>query len=176
MKKFITLILLISMFVVNSSVYAIDDLDFENSAPIPSERKIKEQQEELVVHDDAPIWAEYVAPKYRNPRSDFKKGSSIAELVVGVILTDLILTAPIGIPMTIHGTTKVKMVSYNNRKNIFDEEIAKAKLIQDDTERAAAYQKILKQCHLKESTRQHYAKKEAKAKKKAAKKAKNLDN
>ena len=68
------------------------------------------------------------------------------------------------------------MVSYNNRKNIFDEEIAKAKLIQDDTERAAAYQKILKQCHLKESTRQHYAKKEAKANKKAAKKAKNLDN
>ena len=45
-----------------------------------------------------------------------------------------------------------------------------------EKERAAAYQKILKQCHLKESTRQHYIRKEAKAKAKAAKKAKELDN
>ena len=69
----------------------------------------------------------------------------------------------------------LKELLFESYQNIFDEEIAKAKLIQDDKERAAAYQKILKQCHLKESTRQHYIRKEAKAKAKAAKKAKELD-
>ena len=54
------------------------------------------------------------------------------------------------------------MVSYANRKKIFDEEIAKAKLIQDDAEREAEYQRILKRCHLKESTKEHYAKKQTK--------------
>ena len=54
------------------------------------------------------------------------------------------------------------MVSYANRKRIFDEEIAKAKLIENPEERAEAYKKILKRCNLKESTRQHYIEKEAK--------------
>ena len=72
--------------------------------------------------------------------------------------------------MIIHGSTKIKMVSYSNRKQIFDKKIAEAQLIEDDAERQAAYDAILKKCNLKESTKAHYAKKTEKAEKKAAKK------
>ena len=160
MKKLITLFLLSSLLGLNSAVFGND----ENTT----------LKENLIEHNDAPIWADYVAPKYRNPRADFTKGSAITELAIGAVLTELIITSPIGIPMAVHGTTKVKMISYNNRKNIFDTEIEKAKLIQDDKERAERYEEILKQCHLKESTKEHYAKKEAKAQAKAAKKGNSL--
>ena len=170
MKKFLACLLIAGIFSLNSCALALKTQEEEISIPEESA-----QTEPLTVHDDAPVWAEYVAPKYRNPRSDFKKGSSIAELSIGILLTELIITSPIGIPLTIHGTTKVKMVSYNNRKKIFDEEIPKAQLIEDDNERAAEYKRILKRCHLKESTKKHYAKKAAKAKKKAEKKMKKLE-
>lgn len=167
MKRFFVVLLLLCFCGVNTGILA-EEIPLETLTPSATDVSTAITN----VHNDAPVWAEYVAPKYRNPRSDFGKGAAISELVVGIVLTELILTAPIGIPMTVHGTTKVKMVSYNNRKQIFDEEIAKAQLIEDDKERADAYKKVLKRCHLKESTRKHYAKKEAKAKKKAAKKNK----
>lgn len=141
MKKFLVLFLAIGVMQINMLAFALYD--------------------NYTVADDAPKWEEYVAPKYRNPRTDFTKGGAITETALGGILTSLIITAPIGIPMVVHGTTRIKMVSYANRKNIFDNEIAKARLIQDDSLRAETYGKILKKCHLKESTRQHYAKKEA---------------
>ena len=160
MKKLISLLLLTSFLCVNIC-FAEDVLLNETTA---------------TVHDDAPVWADYVAPKYQNPRHDFSKKNGMTELIVGAVLTDLILTAPIGVPMIIHGSTKIKMVSYNKRKQIFDKEIAEAQLIEDDAERQAAYRATLKKCKLKESTKKHYAKKaakaEAKAQKKAAKKAK----
>jgi len=170
MKKFFAFLLVFGVFNINMAVFAIEDLT------LPANFELQPAQNSEVsmtkVNDDAPKWEEYVAPKYRNPRTDFKKGSAITETAIGGVLTSLILTAPIGIPMIIHGTTKIKMVSYANRKNIFDEEIAKAKLIQNDSLRAEAYAHTLKRCHLKESTRQHYAKKEAKARAKDAKKKK----
>ncbi len=159
MKKLISLFLLTSFLSINIS-FAEDTLSSETSVNTPP-----------TIHDDAPVWADYVAPKYRNPRNDFSKAASITELSIGGVLTALVLTAPIGIPMVIHGTTKVKMVSYNNRKQIFDEKIAEAQLIENDAERQAAYKAALKRCHLKESTKAHYAKKTAKAEKKAQKKA-----
>lgn len=162
-KKLFVPILFYCLASINMNVFA-DEISAEYL--IQNTNSDTQLTQAVKIHDDAPVWEEYVAPKYRNPRSDFSKGASISELAVGILLTELILTAPIGIPMTIHGTTKVKMVSYNNRKQIFDEEIAKAKLIEDDNQRALAYKTILKKCHLKESTRQHYAKKEAKEKKK----------
>lgn len=156
MKKFITLILL-SVFLFPQVVgFAEENSVTETDIPV------------------APKWEDYVAPKYQNPRTDFSKKGSISELVTGIVLTELIITAPIGIPMTIHGTTKVKMVSYANRKRIFDEEIQKANEIEDSAQREEAYRKILKQCHLKESTKNHYEKKRAKAKAKAEKKAAKL--
>jgi len=156
MKKIFSLLLLTSFLSVNMC-FAEDVLLTETTA---------------TAHDDAPKWADYVAPKYQNPRHDFSRKNGMTEIIVGAVLTDLILTAPIGVPMIIHGSTKIKMVSYNNRKQIFDKEIAEARLIEDDAERQAAYQATLKKCKLKESTKKHYAKKAAKAQKKAAKKAK----
>ena len=153
MKKLLILLLVFGILNANFTVIASENLQ-KNPAI--------ERQQTGIIYDDAPKWEEYVAPKYRNPRTDFSRAASITELAIGGLLTSLILTAPIGIPMVIHGTTKVKMVSYANRKRIFDEEIAKAKLIEDQEERAEAYKKILKRCNLKESTRQHYAEKEAK--------------
>ena len=167
MKKIIAALLMFGIISLNTGVYAKTKKKTQPVQPVEVSEPLKGE-----IHEDAPVWAEYVAPKYREPRSDFSKGASISELTVGIILTELILTSPIGIPMVIHGTTKVKMVSYNNRKNIFDEEIKKAQTIEDDTLRQQEYQRILKRCHLKESTRKHYAKKEAKAKLKAEKKAK----
>ena len=164
MKKIISLLLLTSFLGVNVS-YAEETLLNETPA-----------ETSITVHDDAPVWADYVAPKYRNPRHDFSRGGAIAEVAVGGVLTALILPAPIGVPMIVHGSTKIKMVSYNNRKQIFDKKIAEAQLIEDDAERQAAYRATLKKCNLKESTKKHYAKKaakaEIKAQKKAAKKAK----
>ena len=153
MKKLLILLLVFGILNANFTVIASENLQ-KNPAI--------ERQQTGIIYDDAPKWEEYVAPKYRNPRTDFSRAASITELAIGGLLTSLILTAPIGIPMVIHGTTKVKMVSYANRKRILDEEIAKAKLIEDQEERAEAYKKILKRCNLKESTRQHYAEKEAK--------------
>ena len=158
MKKFISFVLLFSFLGINAC-FANEVVTFDEM-----------QNTTVTVHDDAPVWEDYVAPKYRNPRHDFTRKSAISELVTGIVLTDLIITSPIGIPMIVHGTTKVKMVSYNNRKNIFDEEIAKAQLIEDDGARKAAYQATLKKCNLKESTRIHYAKKAAKQKAKEEKK------
>lgn len=172
MKKFLSLLLIIGIFTIQSEFAVAETLD--NDFNIMLNQQLIEKPT-VKVHTDAPVWAEYVAPKYRNPRADFSKKASISELAVGIVLTELIITAPIGIPMIVHGTTKVKMISYNNRKNIFDEEIAKAQLIENNAERVAVYQNILTKCHLKESTRQHYAKKEAKMKAKAEKKAKNLE-
>ena len=37
----------------------------------------------------APVWEEYVPKKYQNPRSFPSKGKNIAELSVGIVLTDL---------------------------------------------------------------------------------------
>lgn len=165
MKKIFTLLLTLCVLSINTIALAFEDENIQ----------IHEGSSAPVIHDDAPVWEEYVAPKYRNPRSDFSRGSSIAELAVGIILTELIITSPIGIPMTVHGTTKIKMISYNNRKTIFDDEIPKAQTIEDDAQRKLEYQRILNKCHLKESTRQHYLKKEAKNKAKAEKKAKKLE-
>lgn len=153
MKKLLILLLVFGILNANFTVIASENLQ-KNPAI--------ERQQTGIIYDDAPKWEEYVAPKYRNPRTDFSRAASITELAIGGLLTSLILTAPIGIPMVIHGTTKVKMVSYANRKRIFDEEIAKAKSIENPEERAEAYKKILKRCNLKESTRQHYIEKEAK--------------
>lgn len=155
MKKIVALILLLSFLSINSGAFAL-------------EQTIEEAP--LIITTDAPVWADYVAPKYQNPRTDFSKKASITELSIGAVLTSLIITAPIGIPMVIHGTTKVKMVSYANRKRIFDEQMAQAKTIEDSELRAKEYKHILKRCNLKESTKKHYEKKYLKKQQKLAKK------
>ena len=124
----------------------------------------------------APVWEEYVAPKYRAPRSDITLGGAIAETVAGDVLVATIFGAPLGIPLVVHGVSKIKMVSYRNRKKIFDKLIKEANLIEDEQERALAYKQALERCHLKEKTRLHYAKKAQKAALKAQKRQKQAQN
>lgn len=166
MKKFVAITLLFCFMNFNLGAFALEETVENVSQSAPS----------VTLYDDAPKWEDYVAPKYRNPRTDFSKGSSITELSVGALLTELIITAPIGVPLLVHGTTKVKMGSYANRKKIFEEEIAKARTIEDPDKRAQEYTRILSKCNLKESTKRHYEKKYAKKQKKLAKKqAKNAE-
>ena len=117
-----------------STVFALD-----------TSQNLQTSTKQQIAYDDAPKWEEYVAPKYRNPRTDFSKAASITELSIGGVLTALILTAPIGIPMVIHGTTKVKMVSYANRKRIFDEKAKKSGL-----NKSEFFRKIILDYKLKE--------------------------
>lgn len=65
---------------------------------------------------EAPKWEEYVPKKYQNPRSFPERGKNIAELSIGILLTDLILTSPIGIPMIVHSTTKLKNQGWYEKK------------------------------------------------------------
>ena len=86
------------------------ELEMQNEATILA----KETADTATVN--VPKWEDYVPEAYQNPRSDFNKGKSIAELSAGIVLTDLLITAPIGIPMMVHGTTKLKNISYSKKK------------------------------------------------------------
>ena len=59
-----------------------------------------------------------VPEKYQNPRTFPNRGKNIAELSVGIVLTDLLITAPVGIPMIVHATTKMKNQSWYEKKQI----------------------------------------------------------
>ena len=127
---------------------------------------------------EAPKWEDYVPEKYQNPRNDFRRGSAIAEMVAGIVLTDLIFTAPIGIPMICHSATKLKHISYSDRKEKFEEGLEFAETIKDSKEKQKYYKKLLKKCKFteakKEKLAQKRAKKEAKAKAKAQKELEKL--
>lgn len=108
---------------------------------------------------DAPKWIEYVPTKYHNPRTDFKRGAAIAELTTGIFLTDLLLTAPIGVPMICHSTTKLKNIGWADKKNKYFEGLEEAKNIEDLNERQAYYDKLLKQCKMTEKKHKKQLKK-----------------
>ena len=106
------------------------------------EVSIEKQEKEIV----EPKWEDYVPKKYLSPRYDFRRGSSVVELVSGIVLTDLIFTAPIGIPMIYHSSTKLKNLSYAKKKIIFDEGIRVGSSIKDPQEKYNHYRKLLKKC------------------------------
>lgn len=120
---------------------------------------------------ETPKWEDYVPEKYQNPRDDFRRGSAIAELIVGIVLTDLIITAPVGIPMICHSTTKIKHVSYSDKKELFEEGLEVAKTIKTPEEKQQYYKKLLKKCKMSESKKKNLAKKRAKKEAKAKEKA-----
>ena len=115
---------------------------------------------------NVPKWEDYVPEAYQNPRSDFNKGKSIAELSAGIVLTDLLITAPIGIPMMVHGTTKLKNISYSKKKVKFEKGLAEAEQIADLNEREKYYKQLLLSCDMTEKRKAKLAKKRAKANKK----------
>jgi len=126
-----------------------------------------------------PKWEDYVPEKYQNPRKDFTRGSSIAEMSTGIALTALIITFPVGVPMICHGTTKFKHVSYRDKKEKFEKGLAYAETIESTAEKQAYYDKLPSKCGLKESKKNKIlkkrAKEQAKADKKAAKAAQKLN-
>ena len=107
---------------------------------------------------EAPKWEEYVPFKYQNPRN-FPKGKSIAELSTGILLTELLLTAPIGIPMIVHSTTKLKNKGYYDRKIKFEQGLEEAEKITDPVEKQKFYEDLLKKCKLTEEKREKQLKK-----------------
>lgn len=117
----------------------------------------------------APVWEEYVPFKYQNPRPFPKRGKHIAELSAGIFLTDLLITAPIGIPMIYHATTKLKNQGWYERKQKFEKGLIEAEKISDPKEKEAYYAKLLKECKLTEEKRQEQLKRMEKRAKKEAK-------
>ena len=98
----------------------------------------------------APVWEEYVPKKYQNPRSFPSKGKNIAELSVGIVLTDLLITAPVGIPMVCHATTKMKNQGLYEKKAIYENGLKEAENISDPAEKQAYYDNLLKKCKMTE--------------------------
>lgn len=120
---------------------------------------------------EAPKWEDYVPEKYHNPRTDYSRGGAIAMIAVGVELTAMIITSPIGIPMICNGSTRFKHFSYNGRKAKFEKGLKEAEKIQDPIKKQEYYKKLLKQCKLKEENKEKILKKRAKEKAKTEKKA-----
>ena len=138
MKKKIALLLLLSMSLFSAPVFAKD-------SATDGERDMRVQAE---IPANAPRWTDYVPEKYQNPRTDFTKKSGTKELIWGVVLTDLIVTAPVGIPMMCHGTTKLKNVSYAKKKNMFFSGLEQAAQMSEE-EQVKYYPQLIKQCRLK---------------------------
>lgn len=119
--------------------------------------------EEKIQEVEVPKWEDYVPDKYINPRTDFKRKTAYWEMAGGFFLTDLILTAPIGIPMIVHSATKVKNISYGEKKTQFEQGLKVAETIQDPALKKAYYKTLLKDCKMKESKKKRLANKRAKA-------------
>lgn len=107
----------------------------------------------------APVWEEYVPKKYQNPRSFPRKGKNIAELSVGIVLTDLLITAPVGIPMVCHATTKMKNQGWYEKKAIYENGLKEAENISDPAEKQAYYDNLLKKCKMTEKKHKKQMKK-----------------
>lgn len=147
MKKFLVSMLILSFAIMQPAVFAVEDI--QQAVP--------------------PKWEDWVPEKYQNPRTDFSRGSSIAELSVGIFLTDLLITAPIGIPMICHGTTKIKNVSYSEKKEKFEKGLAFAQTIESQEERQQYYDKLPLKSGLNPSKHNKILKKRAKEQAKAQK-------
>lgn len=141
MKRFLSVLLLLSLFTTQVVVA----------------QEIVAPETELT----PPKWEEYVPKKYRNPR-DFSRGKSIGELATGIFLTDLLITAPIGIPMIVHSTTKLKNKSYYDKKIKFENGLQEAEKITNLEERQTAYENLLKECKMTEKMREKQLKKQKK--------------
>ncbi len=151
MKKILSLLIVFSFIAGNTAVFA--HVESEEVQP--------------------PKWEDYVPEKYQNPRTDIKRNNAIKKMAIGGFLTDLLITAPIGIPMLCQGITDFKHVSYRDRKKKFYKGLEEAKQIQNPEKKAAYYEELLKSCKLKEKDKvklaKKAAKKQAKLKKKKAK-------
>lgn len=160
MKKKITCLLALMLFSMNVPVFAMSDKMAETIGVVDS--RVQPEQPA-----DAPKWIEYVPDKYQNPRTDFSKGKAIAELSAGIVLTDLLITAPIGVPMITHATTKLKNIGWADKKVKFFKGLEEANKISNAEERAAFYKKLRTECKMTDLKHAKQLKRMAKAKAKA---------
>lgn len=144
MKKKISIFLLIVIFISTPISFA------------------KEATKENTNDIEAPKWEDYVHEKYFNPRTDFKRKTAYFEMASGFFLTDLIFTAPIGIPLIYHSATKIKNISYGERKAQFEQGLKVAETIDDKELKKAYYKTLIKDCKLSERKKRKLAKKRAK--------------
>ena len=126
MKKFFVLVILMS-FVLTPTITCVQATTTQTDV-------------------EAPKWEEYVPEKYQEPRSFPNRGKNIAELVVGIVLTDLIVTSPVGVPMIVHSTTKMKNQGWYEKKQIYDAGLIEAEKITDPQAKAAFYEDLKKKC------------------------------
>ena len=139
MRKLLPVLLAILLFSVNAPAFAMSVEESEAEG-------LRDMRVQPMEPADAPKWVEYVPTKYHNPRTDFKKGTAIAELASGIVLTDLLLTAPIGIPMICHSTTKLKNIGWADKKNKYFEGLEEAKNINNSNERRSEERRVGKEC------------------------------
>lgn len=156
MQKILTSLLALIMLFMNVPVFAMSVAESEEAGLV--DVRVQPEQPE-----DAPKWIEYVPQKYQNPRTDFKMGPAIAELSVGIVLTDLLLTAPIGIPMICHATTKLKNIGWADKKNKFFDGLEEANEISNADERAEYYEKLRAKCKMTDKKHAKQLKRMAKA-------------
>lgn len=107
-----------------------------------------------------------VAKSYPN------RGKNIAELSVGIVLTDLLITSPIGIPMVCHATTKMKNQGWYEKKIKFEKGLQDAENISNPAEKQAYYNNLLRECRMTDKKHQKQMKKIEKQNRKNAKKSK----
>ncbi len=160
MRKLLPILLAILLFSVNAPAFAMSVEESEAEG-------LRDMRIQPMEPTDAPKWVEYVPTKYHNPRTDFKKGTAIAELASGIVLTDLLLTAPIGIPMICHSTTKLKNIGWADKKNKYFEGLEEAKNINNSNERQDHYDKLLKKSKMTEKKHKQQLKRLEKENKKA---------
>ncbi len=160
MRRLLSIILATLIFSINVPAFAMSVEESEAEG-------LRDMRVQPAEPADAPKWIEYVPTKYHNPRTDFKRGTAIAELASGIVLTDLLLTAPIGIPMICHSTTKLKNIGWADKKNKYFEGLEEAKNIQSPNERQEYYDKLLKKCKMTETKHEKQLKRLEKENKKA---------
>lgn len=160
MRRLLSIILATLIFSINVPAFAMSVEESEAEG-------LRDMRVQPAEPADAPKWVEYVPTKYHNPRTDFKRGTAIAELASGIVLTDLLLTAPIGIPMICHSTTKLKNIGWADKKNKYFEGLEEAKNIQSPNERQEYYDKLLKKCKMTETKHEKQLKRLEKENKKA---------
>lgn len=164
MKKFLSILLGMFILSANVSVLAMSVEESEAAG-------LRDMRVQPAEPTDAPKWIEYVPTKYHNPRTDFKKGTAIAELAGGILLTDLLITAPIGIPMICHSATKLKNIGWADKKDKFFVGLEEANNIKNAEERAEYYDKLRKKCKM--TDKKHKKQLKRLAKEQAKEQAKN---
>ena len=78
----------------------------------------------------------------------------------------MLITAPVGIPMVCHATTKMKNQGWYEKKAIFEKGLQEAETISNPNEKQAYYDKLLKQCKMTDKKHQKQMKKLEKQSKK----------